>query len=179
VSRDLTEDVGGGPEAVETEPLSVTAHPEGAVSDQARAQQRCCLQVRVAIWQRETEPLVGHAVFRHPAVPVASSELCELTEVLVASSAELTRPTGEAEPRDPDPAAVGDAGGDDLVAEDARGSRHGHLAIHQVQVGATDPAGEDAQEHLSAARLGDGQIDQREGLTHRLEHHRAHRSGRG
>ena len=50
-ARDLGQDVRGGAEAVQADPLRVAGHPQRAVSDQPRAQQRRRLQVRVAVGQ--------------------------------------------------------------------------------------------------------------------------------
>jgi hypothetical protein len=60
---------------------------------------------------------------------------------------------GPPEPRDPEPPAVQRLA-DDLVAEDERQLRVGQLAVEDVEVGATDAAGADANRHLARPGLG-------------------------
>ena len=58
----LDDYVGGGAEAVEAEAFGVAGHPQGAVADQARAQKRRGLQVRVVFGDQEAEAVVGYRV---------------------------------------------------------------------------------------------------------------------
>src|ERR671910_476381 len=54
--------VGGGAESVEAEAFGVVGHPQGAVADQARAQERRGLHVRVTLGDREAEAVVGRGI---------------------------------------------------------------------------------------------------------------------
>jgi hypothetical protein len=48
------------------------------------------------------------------------------------------------------------------------------LAVDDVEVGAADAAGGDAQEHLAGLRLGRRDVLQSQRLAGRVKHHRAH-----
>ena len=56
-------------------------------------------------------------------------------------------------------------GADDLVAEDPRRRGDLDLAVEQVQVGAADRAGVDADQQLARARLGDRHLGRAQRLT--------------
>ena len=71
-------------------------------------------------------------------------------------------------PRRPDHLA------DHLVAGDERQLRLGELAVDDVEVGATDAAGEHLDLHLAARGLGLGRLERRERPALLLKHHRAH-----
>jgi hypothetical protein len=58
-TSDLRQDVCRPAEPVDAHPLGFTGHPEAAVADQACAQQRGGLQVRVSSRDREAVPCVG------------------------------------------------------------------------------------------------------------------------
>jgi hypothetical protein len=64
VDRDLAEDVGGGAEAVEADPLGLADEAQSAVADQPGAEQRRRLIVGIALGDREAEPLVGDGQLR-------------------------------------------------------------------------------------------------------------------
>ncbi len=63
---------------------------------------------------------------------------------------------------------------DDLVTRDDRQLRIGQLAVDDVQVGAADAAGLDAQPDLPGAGIRIGPILEREPLAGPPQHHRAH-----
>ena len=65
--------------------------------------------------------------------------------------------------------------GDDLVTGDERELRPGQLAVDDVQVGAADAAREHAEERLSRAGLGIGQLGLPKRRASRRQHHRPHR----
>ena len=58
VYRDLAEDVGGGAEAVEADPLGIAVPAQRPVADQPGAEQRRRLLIRIGLGDRETEALV-------------------------------------------------------------------------------------------------------------------------
>jgi hypothetical protein len=60
------------------------------------------------------------------------------------------------------------------VAGDERQARAGQLTVDDVEVGAADAAGADAQQDPAGRRLGVRQVAERERLARRDEHGRAH-----
>ena len=102
VAGDLADDVRGGAEAVEAEPLGVAGHPQRAVADQPGAQQRRGLEVRVAVGDREAEARVGDRVLGEAAVEVAAGEARAVAQVLAAGAAVAARAAGPAQPRHAD-----------------------------------------------------------------------------
>ena len=102
---DLADDVGRAAEAVEPEPLGVAAHPQRAVADQPRAEQRRRLEVRVAAGERQAVALVGDRELGVATVELIAGEARALAEVLAPAAAVATLAAGPAEPRDPDPVA--------------------------------------------------------------------------
>jgi len=63
VLRDLGNEVRRRSESIDAEPAGIACHPQAAVADQSRAQERSGLDVRVAIGQRKAVPLVGNGHF--------------------------------------------------------------------------------------------------------------------
>ena len=72
------------------------------VADQPGAQQRCDLQVGVALGQREAVALVGDRQLRVAAVDVPPGEARAVTQVLAAAQAVAAAPARPAEPGDAD-----------------------------------------------------------------------------
>src|SRR6185503_21314711 len=87
VDRDLADDVRGGAEAVQPDALGVAAHPQRAVADQARAEERRGLEVAVALGQREAVARVGDGARRVAAVDVEAGESPADAQVLAAAAA--------------------------------------------------------------------------------------------
>ena len=171
--RDLRDDVRGGPEAVEAEPLRVAREPERAVADQPGAEERRRLQVGVPVRDREAEALVGDRPFRVAAVEVVAGEARPLAEVLPPGAAVAALPARPAEPRHAEPAAVLGLA-DDLVAGNERQLRPGQLTVHDVQIRPADAAGAHPEEHLPRRGLGHRQLLLAERLARRMQHHRPH-----
>ena len=117
VDGDLADDVRGGAEAVEPEPLRVAGHPQRPVADQAGAQQRRGLAVAEAVRQREAEALVGHRVLGEAAVDVAAREARPHAQVLAPAAAVPACAARPAEPRDAEPLARRLVDADDLMPE--------------------------------------------------------------
>ena len=65
---------------------------------------------------------------------------------------------------------------DDLVSRDYGQGGIGEFAVDQMEIGAADGAGFDAQPYLSRPRLRIGHISKFEGPIGRLQHHSAHAS---
>src|SRR4029079_8805499 len=106
----LADDVRGGAEAVQPDALGVAAHPQRAVADQARAEERRGLEVAVALGQREAVARVGDGAGGVAAVDVEAGEPPADAQVLAAPAAGPGLPARPAEPRDADPVAGLDAG---------------------------------------------------------------------
>ncbi len=113
-TRDLRDDVGGGAEPVQSEPLGIPRHAERAVADQAAAEERC-ERGGVTLGEREAEALVGDDPFGVAAVDVVAGEASLLAEVFAAAQAVAAAAAGPAEPRHPEAPPVG-CDPDDLVA---------------------------------------------------------------
>src|SRR5215472_2999645 len=70
----LSDDVRRRAEAVEAEPLRISCHDQGSVSDQTGAQQWCSLQIRILLGQRKAEALIGRRVLGVAAVHLIARE---------------------------------------------------------------------------------------------------------
>ena len=142
----------------------VAGHPQRAVADQAGAQQRRRLEVRVAVGQREAEALVGHRVLGVAAVAVVAGEACAVAEVLPARAAVAAVAVGPAQPGTPrrgrrrEALAAAHHAPDDLVAEHQRQLGSVELAVDDVQVGAAHAAGGHLEQHLPGPARSVGQV---------------------
>ena len=103
VDGDLAEDVGGGAEAVEADPLGLADQAQRPVADQPGAEQRRRLRVRIAVGDRQAEALVGDGQLGVAAVDVVAGEAGVVAEVLAAAAAVAALAVGPAEPGDADP----------------------------------------------------------------------------
>jgi hypothetical protein len=86
----LRDDMSGGAKPVDAESGAGPGHPIRAVPDQPGAQKRRRVVVVVLGWQRETEPGIRDGVFRVPTVDLVAREASAATQVLSASTTELT-----------------------------------------------------------------------------------------
>ena len=126
VLRDLGDDVRGGAEAVQSEPLGVARHPQRAVADQARAEQRRGLEILVALGNGEAEPLVRDDALGVAAVQLVPGEAGPVAQVLAPGAAVAAGAVRPAEPGDADAGARREAlstaldRADDLVPDDER-----------------------------------------------------------
>ena len=156
-----------GAEAVEAEALGVAGHPQRAVADQPRAQQRRGLEVAVAVGQRRSSSARRRRCARRSRRrcrrPVKRARTQRFSRPLRQYAALAARP---AEPRDADPRAGLDARAvagrehraDDLVAGDQRPPLDVELAVDDVQVGAADAARVDVDEHLAGSGPGSSSV---------------------
>ena len=183
VPRHLGHDVGRGAEAEDAEGLRGARHAVGAVADQPGAEEGGCVGVAVAVGNAQAEAKVGeHEVLVAP-VEVAAGEPRLVAEVLLAGMAEAAAPAGAAEPRHADPLADLEAIGlrphfrhlaDDLVAGHHRIAADRQFPVDKMEVGAADPAGQHADEHLCRSRLRNLTFLEAELLARPPDHHRPH-----
>src|SRR5262249_52101166 len=128
-ARDLADDVRGGAEAVQPEPLRLACQAQRAVADQPRAEQGSGLQTFVARRERGAEALIAARTRGVAAVEGDPGEAGVLAEVLAPRAAVAARAARPAAPRHSDELArleaaragtqLGDRP-DDLVAEHER-----------------------------------------------------------
>jgi len=74
VERHLRDDVSGGAEPVEADPLGVPGRPQRAVADEAGTEERRRLLVGVLGRQREAEAVIGHGEFGESAIQLIAGE---------------------------------------------------------------------------------------------------------
>src|ERR1051326_7022145 len=111
------------------------------------------------------------------AAGAGAGEARPIPEVPAAARAVRAAAAGPAEPRHADAAAaVVDA--DDLMSEDERELRVGKLAVSDVEVGAADGAGGNADAELAGARDRRRNVAQRQRRALMFEEHRSHKSER-
>ena len=181
---DLRDQVRRGPEAVDAETARIAGERIGAVTDQPGAQQRRRMQVVIALRQRQHIRRVGHGVFGVTTVLLVAGEAGIGAEILAAPATVIAVPAGVREPGDPDAGAecrrldlraAGDHGAHDLMTRYDRNLGVGQVAVDQMQVGAADAAGVDADQHLRRTRLRTRHRARNQRPTGTLAHHRLHR----
>src|SRR5579864_5978596 len=96
---DLRHDVGRGAEAVDAEAGRVAGKAQASIADEARAQERRSLQVRVSIRKREACALVRHHVVGVSAIERVTREQGAIAKVLATLAAVATLAARPAEPR--------------------------------------------------------------------------------
>jgi hypothetical protein len=161
--------------------------PEGAVADDAGAEQRSRLTRRKRFGQRVGEGFGHGRPLGVAAIPVPAGELGLQAEILRTPLAEAARPAGLPQPGDPHslpgreaprPLSPALDPAHHLVPGHEARAAHRELALHHVQVGPADAAGLDPDAHLARARLGRLPLDRLQGTgldRARLgEDHRAH-----
>src|SRR5262249_47538305 len=103
VASDLDEDVGSRAEAVEAEGSRIAGETQRAIADEAGAEKRRRLFVRVARGDGKAVALVGEGVLGVAAVDLVSREPRALAEVLAVRQAEAARAARPPEPGHADP----------------------------------------------------------------------------
>ena len=167
VQRHLGGQVGGAAEPVDPEAAAgAKARPtQGAVPDDARAQQRCGLVVGKTVGDPVRVALVDDRGLGVPAVVVPSRERRLRAQVLVAASAELAPSARARQPGDADPVAQGETRGvgaervddaDHLVAGDDVGAMDGQVSFGDVEIGPAHAARRHLHPDLTRARVGEG-----------------------
>ena len=183
VDSDLRDDMCGGAEAIKADRLAGARHAVGAVTDEAGAEQRGRFRVAVLLRQVEAVAPVGDDIVGIAAVDVTAGEMRRVAEILQARKAVAAVAAGPAEPGHADaradgkiahPIAQGRHAADDLVARDDRITRLRQFAVGDVQVGAADAAGKDANQNLAGSGRRLRPVDEPQGLARPIEHHRAH-----
>src|SRR5205823_5898224 len=102
VTGDLRDDVRGGAESVDAEVVGVAGEFEGAVPDEAGAEQRRGGGVVVGVGERIAGALVGDGELGVAAVDVVAREAGAVAEVLVAAAAVVAGAAPPGEPGDAD-----------------------------------------------------------------------------
>ena len=161
---------GGAAEAEEADALAGldAGDAQAAEADDAGAEQRRGVDGVEAGGQRVGEVGAGEGVLGVAAVDGVAGEDGVVAEVLHAVAAEPAVAVDAADPGDADARAERKLGGgavddfaDDLMAgDDARVERR-KVALDDVEVGAADAAGEDAEEDVAGVRVGRGMSSMR------------------
>src|SRR5262249_59204080 len=86
-SRTLRDEMRGRSEPVESQPPRIARHAQRPVADQAGAEQRRRLRIRIARWKGEAVPLVCERELRVAAVDLVAGEPRPVAEVLPARAA--------------------------------------------------------------------------------------------
>ncbi len=151
VDRHLADLMGGRAEAVQAQARCVARQPQGAVADQAAAQQWRRLHVGELVGQLQAEALIRDRLLGESPVDVTAGEARADAQVLAPAGAIPALPVGPTQPGNAhSPTVVG--GGDDLMAENHRQLGRIDLGVAQVQVRTADRARGDAQTQLARTR---------------------------
>ena len=102
---DLADDVRCSAEAVEAEPLGVAGQAQRPKADQASAEQRCGLEIGIAVGDRKAEALVRDRLLGIASVDRVAGEARVVAEVLAARPAVAAAAARPAEPGNADPLA--------------------------------------------------------------------------
>ena len=161
-------------ESVQAEP-STRRHcgaPQGAVTDDARAQQRCGGHVVELLRHAVGVPLVDQQVFGVATIVVPAGVAGRPAQVLASGTAVATAAAGAAQPGHPDPVAELEAGrrpggrrfavrhhpADHLVPGGDVRTALRQVTLADVQAGAADSAGGDLHQHFTGAGCGYGHL---------------------
>jgi hypothetical protein len=165
---------GWGPEAEEADAFSGlgAGDAEAAEADDACAEEWGDVGAAEPGREREGEVGADENVLGVASVDGVAGEDWIVTEVFFVAAAEETTAVGATDPGDPDTHAEGPIGGcafddlaDDLVAGNERLMDEGEIALKDVEVGAADSAGEDAEENVAGSEGRTGDVFDLEGLV--------------
>jgi len=174
VAEDFDGLAGGGAEAEEADALAwlSTGDAQAAEADDAGAEQRCDVGVVEPGRKGEGEVRAHEGVLGVAAVDGVAGEDGVVAEVFLVAAAEEAGAVGATDPRDSDAHAEGPVGGcalddftDDLVAEGEGFVDEGKIAFEDVEVGAADSAGENAEEQMVIGEDGARNIFDLKGLV--------------
>jgi hypothetical protein len=183
VPGDLRDQVGGRPEPIDAKPLGVPRSNQGSVPDEPGTEKRRRLDIRVAGWEREAEPLVGHRVLRVASVELISGKANPIAEIFPAGPAIAALSTSPSQPRYADalphcePIHAVPSGSHrayDFMTQDQRQLGLGKITVDYVQIGTADAAGVHSEQELARPRPGVRQSPKPERLSLGFELHRAH-----
>jgi hypothetical protein len=93
------------PETIKAQVTCAFGHLQRPKADQPGTQQRCRLNVREHLGNRETETPVGNGVLGVTTVQMTTGELRLITQILPARAAELALAAGPAKPGNAHPLA--------------------------------------------------------------------------
>src|SRR5581483_1688128 len=187
----LDRDMGRAAEAVEPDSCARTdvGAADRAIADYPGAHQRRRRLVAERVGNRVSEVLADDGILRVAAVVIVAGEARVGAEILAAAPAICARAAGFAQPGHPDARARREARAalaasrdrpDDLMAGNYAWMARRQVALGDVQVGATYPAGADPHADFTRPGLGLGNFDraQRVGLDRRwrIHRHRFHRA---
>jgi hypothetical protein len=167
VTQDLDGLAGRGAEAEEADALSGlgAGDAQAAEADDAGAEEWSYVGVIERGGEGVGEVGANEGVLRVAAVDGVAGEGEVVAEVFFAATAEGAGAIGAGDPRDADTHADGAIGGDavddfadDLVAEDERLVDESEVAFEDVEVGAADSAGENAEEEMARDAGGDWKV---------------------
>jgi hypothetical protein len=183
MDRQLSQEMGGGPEAIQAQSLPESREAIGSVSDQTRAQKGGRLLVPIPVRNRERIRCLHRQSFRVSAISSVACKLCGIAQVLPARETLSAASTGPTEPGDSHTVAcmhannVGTGGFNnphDLVSQDQGKLRPGKLAVGDVKVRTTYGACSDAEEQLGRSEVGVRDIAEDQPGPGLIEHHRLH-----
>jgi len=163
VAEDFDGLAGGGAEAEETDAFSglSAGDAEAAEADDAGAEKRSDVCVAEGFGERVGEVGADEDVFGVASIDGVAGEGGVVAEILFVAEAEGAGAVGASDPGDTDAHADGAFGcssadnlADDLVAGDEGLMHEAEVALEDVEVGAADTAGEDAEHDLSVGEHG-------------------------
>ena len=181
--RDLCQDMGGSAKSEQPQSLAVAGDAQRAPADQAGTEQGCERFVAAGIAQREGEACIGHGRRGVAAVARVAGEQGAVAQVLALHPAIRTDAASVAQPGDAHALTERqslDTGAERIdAADDLMPGDDGHLGLRQlavddVQVGSTDPAGGDRDADLPRPRLAVRKFRPFERLADLVQHHGVH-----
>ena len=181
--------MGGGAESINAERfgahprLARSGHPIAAPADQASAKKRRDFGIIQSFRQREAVARIGDGMRGIATIARIAGEQRLIAEILAtapaigAAAARIAEPghahaLADREPRCPF-AHCGDAT-DYFVPRHDRQFGMRQLAVHHMQVGATNAAGRDLDENFTGSRLRDRPLAHDERRARLMQHHGAH-----
>ena len=187
MNSDLRDNVGRASEAVYPKVsglLDRTGHHQRTVTNQARAQKGSRLHVAVRLVQRKTKGCLGHCEFSVTAVDRVTGEPGMVTEVFpICLGNTGTMTAGPTEPGNPDArphsemlnlGAAFHNFSDNFMPRNERKFWVRQFAVHDMEVGPANSAGQYPHEHLPCARRRSDHLAFAKGSPRFFKNHRAH-----
>ena len=178
VTEDLNGLACGGSEAEETDALAWLGarYAKAAETDDSGAEKWGDVGVVEGFGERVNEVGAGESVLGVASVDGVAGKGGAVAEVFFVAATEGAGAVGAADPGDADASAGGEIESfafedlaDDLVAEDERLVDEREVAFEDMEVGAADSAGGDAEESVAFAERGDRDVLKPEGLVRAME----------
>ena len=158
--RNLSDDMGGGAEAVDADRFRRTRHLQRAPADETRAQQRRERRRIAGLGQRKTVGRVGDGMGRIAAIARVAGEERIVAQIFARAQTVGAMPAGMAKPGNADPLSKRETGHartdrldapDDFVAWNDRKLRLGQFAVDDMEIGAANAARLDLEPHFADA----------------------------